>query len=524
MSEKPNIYWIDLFCGAGGTSEGIERSGGKVIVCVNHNHFAINSHKANHPEAIHFQEDVRNKDVVKAIAKIVAEIRAKDPRAIICIWASLECTNFSIAKGGLPRDADSRTLAEHMNMYIEAINPDYFWVENVKEFMSWGPLDQNGRPVSRTAGQDFLKWCESIEKLGYKKDYRLLNSANYGAYQARERLFMQFVKPGLPITWPEQTHTKEKVVSGLFPMKQWNAVRDVLELNDHGQSILTRKKPLSDKTLKRILAGLKKFVPKGQTGFTKQYNSGKDVHRCKSLDEPIGTITTNNSHAIVQTSYLHSYYGKGNVHDLNGPCPTVSTKDRFAKANVFFLDQQYGNSKPKDIDSPTGALTANPKFNLVESQFIMNGNSSTSPAKSLDEPAPTITQRTHLIVNPGWGGHSSGVDSPCVTVIARQDKAPLRLLSVEHGSVAHAIYEEDSEVMIEIKTFMVQHGITDIKMRMLHISELLQIQGFPKNYKLLGTKAERKKQIGNAVEVNQAKAIIQSHTLALEEHFNKMAA
>ena len=63
---------------------------------------------------------------------------------------------------------------------------------------------------------------------------------------------------------------------------------------------------------------------------------------------------------------------------------------------------------------------------------------------------------------------------------------------------------------VKIKRFMNKYGIADIKMRMLFIDELKQIQGFPKNYKLVGTKAEQKKYIGNAVEVNQAKALIEA--------------
>ena len=62
---------------------------------------------------------------------------------------------------------------------------------------------------------------------------------------------------------------------------------------------------------------------------------------------------------------------------------------------------------------------------------------------------------------------------------------------------------------------MVLNGIVDIKMRMLNIPELKQIQGFPKDYKLIGTQTEQKKFIGNAVEVNQAKALIQANYNAL---------
>lgn len=57
------------------------------------------------------------------------------------LWASLECTNHSKAKGGMSRDADSRTLADHLFRYIEALDPDSVQIENVEEFLIWGPLE-----------------------------------------------------------------------------------------------------------------------------------------------------------------------------------------------------------------------------------------------------------------------------------------------------------------------------------------------------------------------------------------------
>ena len=53
--------------------------------------------------------------------------------------------------------------------------------------------------------------------------------------------------------------------------------------------------------------------------------------------------------------------------------------------------------------------------------------------------------------------------------------------------------------MVEIKLFMAMYGITDIKMRMLNETELKLIMGFPREYVLIGTQAEKKKYIGNAV-------------------------
>lgn len=63
--ENINLLYTDLFCGAGGTSTGVEstRINGdqvaKVIACVNHDANAIASHAANHPDALHFTEDIR---------------------------------------------------------------------------------------------------------------------------------------------------------------------------------------------------------------------------------------------------------------------------------------------------------------------------------------------------------------------------------------------------------------------------------------------------------------------------------
>ena len=161
------LLYIDLFCGAGGTSTGVEKariSGKKcaqVIACVNHDPNAIASHAANHPEALHFTEDIRTLYLTD-LTKLVEDKRDESPNDMIVLWASLECTNFSKAKGGQPRDADSRTLAEHLFRYIEALDPDYIYIENVEDFMCWGNLDEKGKPVSKDKGRLYLKWVQNV--------------------------------------------------------------------------------------------------------------------------------------------------------------------------------------------------------------------------------------------------------------------------------------------------------------------------------------------------------------------------
>jgi DNA (cytosine-5)-methyltransferase 1 len=253
-------------------------------------------------------------------------------------------------------------------------------------------------------------------------------------------------------------------------------------------------------------------------------------------------------------AFISAYYGIGdNVSSIDAPAPTVTTKDRLALVSPKFIDQQFGQSKPVSVDVPCNSITANPKFNLVScKQFIMNqftggGQQSSiespSPSvttvpkqnlitcepwgmntsfnnigSSIDEPAPVITanRKWHYLMNPQYNSHGGSIDSPCFTLIAKMDKRPPYLVETEEGYAAIEFYETDSEITIRIKEFMCLYGITDIKMRMLRIPELLQIMGFPIDYVLVGTQAVQKKQIGNAVEVNIAKmrceAIVSSLT------------
>jgi DNA (cytosine-5)-methyltransferase 1 len=91
------------------------------------------------------------------------------------------------------------------------------------------------------------------------------------------------------------------------------------------------------------------------------------------------------------------------------------------------------------------------------------------------------------------------------------------------GYIAIEVYEADSEPMRKIKEFMALYGIADIKMRMLKIPELKRIMGFPENYKLVGTQADQKKFIGNAVEVNIARVLCEALVEELNITLKKVA-
>lgn len=512
------LLYIDLFCGAGGTSTGVNTARlhgeqcAEVIACVNHDAKAIASHASNHPDALHFTEDIRTLELSPLI-KHLQICRAKNPEALTVLWASLECTNFSKAKGGQPRDADSRTLAEHLFRYIEAIDPDYIQIENVEEFMSWGAIDENGRPVSKDRGRLYIRWVNKVKKYGYEFDFRILNAADYGAYTSRKRFFGIFAKKSLPIVFPEQTHCKSGQTDLFGTMPKWRPVREVLDFEDEGKSIFSREKPLSEKTLERIYAGLIKFGAGGKEAFIVKYNSmsqrGKYVP--PSIDAPCPTIATQGRLALASVAFLSKQFS-GAPEDKNisvdGPAGTITTKDRMALIQTSFLDMQYGNSKPSSIETAAGTVTTNPKHHLVNvKQWIMDTNFD-NVGSSIDDPSRVITanRKQHYLMNPQFTSAGGSVDSPCFTLIAKMDKRPPYLVATETGDIAIEIYETDSPMTVKIKEFMALYNIIDIKMRMLKIQELKLIMGFPEDYVLIGTQADQKKFIGNAVEVTIARA------------------
>lgn len=523
--EDIKLLYIDLFCGAGGTSTGVEHAKldgtkcARVVACVNHDANAIASHQANHPDTLHFTEDIRTLDLTGLTAHL-NRMRMKYPSALVVLWASLECTNFSKAKGGQPRDADSRTLAEHLFRYIEQLAPDYIQIENVEEFMSWGDMDDKGHPISKLKGCSYVRWTNKVISYGYHYDWRLLNAADFGAYTSRKRFFGQFAKKGLPIAFPVPIFSKNGD-SGMFhAYKKWKPVREVLDMNDAGQSIFDRKKPLCEKTLKRIYAGLIKFVAGGKETFLVKYNSMNQTgkYAAPGIDEPCPTVACQNRLGIANVSFMSKAfsgdpYSKNQSIDI--PAGTVTTKDHH-----FFVTAYYGNGGNHSVESSCPTLTTKDRQGLVSSRFLANEYSSGGQLSSIDAPCPAVltTPKQKVVdcflMNPQFNSAGGDINKPCFTLIARMDKMPPYLISTEKG-IGIRIFETDSEMTCKIKEFMAMYGIIDIKMRMLNINELKRIMGFPDNYILVGTQAEQKKYIGNAVEVNMSRVLCESLCAAL---------
>ena len=449
---KRKLAAADLFCGAGGTTAGAVASGFvDMRLAVNHWRTAIFSHRENHPQVRH----------------ICARIDDIDPRndktlpKIDLLMASPECTHHSNARGGRPIDDQKRATSWHVIIWAEAMRPKWVVVENVREFRNWGPLTKEGRPNKRRKGQTFRAWLKSLESLGYQVSIELLNAADFGAATKRIRLFVvaRLGSSRRDIPWPEITH----------PQADWKPAWSILDFSKPCPSIFSRKKPLAEKTLRRIEIGLRKFIGEAAEPFLVNYHGGVDPRRDGTERQcdpsrPLPTIDTSNRYGLVAPFVIQAQGPGGSddsykgVHDPREPMRTLLARNNLGVIVPFFLPRTGIYDSKKD-----------PK-----------------PSKSLEVPLNTILASVapgHVITPFLTKYYGTGVVDPLDTVTAK-------------GRFGLALVETMKEL-----------GVVDIGFRMLDVDELARAQGFPENYYLHGTKAEQVRQVGNAVCPPVAEAI-----------------
>jgi DNA (cytosine-5)-methyltransferase 1 len=460
----------DLFCGAGGSSTGAVNSGHvEVVYALNHWPTAIASHSANHPDTQHVCE----------------RIDAIDPRRqvpeIDLLMASPECTHHSNARGGRPMEDQKRATGWHVVHWAEVKQPKWIIVENVREFLSWGPLGRDGRPVKANKGSTFRAWLACLTSLGYHCEWKLLNAADYGAATKRIRFFM-VARRGTsrkPIPWPEPSH-----------VGNWRPAHEIIDWQRPCPSIFDRKRPLSPKTLKRIEIGLRKFCGEGAEPFIVQtrgpgYTSSQD--RIYPTSEPMPTIIGHNHRGVVQPFVLHSGgRNNGDAASPDEPLTTVVARNHHAVIQPFlvphFGERPGQMPRTHPVTDPLPAVTGQGAGSLVQPFLFDTTGRGAGRSKSLDEPLPSIVAARNgkSIVMPfitqfnGTGGANS-VQQPLTTVTAKH----------RHG--------------LALVELMDSLGIVDIGFRMLDVDELAAAQSFPAGYVLTGNKADQVRQVGNAV-------------------------
>jgi DNA (cytosine-5)-methyltransferase 1 len=436
---KKTIYAADLFCGAGGESTGMMLAAQDLgltvdLLAVNHWEMAVETHSFNHPDARHLCESIQNVDPTKAIPGGRLEL----------LWASPECTHHSVARGGRPCSDQSRASAWLLLKWLSELYVERVIIENVPEFMSWGPLGKDGRPIQKRRGEVFQAWVSALRSLGYTVDWRVLRAADYGDPTTRRRLFVQAVRGRKKICWPQPTHSEHPEI---FNQSPWVPAREIIDWNLQGQSIVDRRKPLADATLARIEAGIRKYWGEWAEPFLVVL---RGTGGSRSLNLPLPAVTAGGLHLGLVQPFLTKFHG-GNPnrnHSVNEPIPTLDTANRFGLVEPLFIPQHScGTVKPVSCPAPT--ITTTGAIGMVE-PFIIQYYGNGEP-RSIRQPLDTVTCRDRF-----------GLVTP-----------------------AHL----------------------DIRFRMLQPHELAGAQGFPKSYWFAGNKSEQVKQIGNAVPCGLARAL-----------------
>lgn len=492
------LTFTDLFCGAGGSSTGaIGIPGVQVRIASNHWELAVQTHNENHPDADHLCADL-------------SQINPRYfPRTDI-LWASPECTNHSVAKGKrradsqpdlfgevLPDAAAERSRATMWDVprFTEAHRYEAVIVENVVEAWNWEP---------------FRAWLMAMDSLGYEHHVVFLNSMHAqafgpGAPQSRDRMYVVFWRKGnrmpdfVRVTSPaavcaecgqvraRQVFKRPERAWGRYRaqyvfrcpnMKCRNAVvepsfrpaAEIIDWTHRGQRIGDRAKPLADKTLARIQAGIERYWGPFITEHTAEY-------RVRGVDRPLSTVRAGGHHFGLAVP-VEGRDGKAAL-PVDQPARTMTTRSETGLA--FIAELRGGGSKHRPVSDPLCTVTAAGNHHGLVTTYY--GNGAVVPAGEAALPTCTTVERHALLTPTGgtWRNDATPESQPVPTRTTR-----------ENDGVA----------------FGPTLNVDDVLFRMLEPREIAGAMDFPRDYIILGNRREQVRQAGNAVTPPAARDLV----------------
>lgn len=494
------------FAGGGGSCEGIKQAlGFEPHIAMNHNPVAMAMHAVNHPRTLHYPEDIFSVDPKISTGGL----------PVLLGWFSPDCRHFSKAKGGTPVKKEIRGLAWVVLRWALAVRPRYLMLENVEEFRSWGPLkaDKKGNlyPDPAYTGATFHAFigmlshgvapdcpalaeaCEFLQididsddarrlvsGLGYNVDHKEMRACDYGAPTIRKRLFVVSRCDGEAVVWPDPSHgapDSAEVLAG--QLQPYRTAAECIDWSIPTRSIMGRKKPLADNTLRRIVKGLKRYVIDcpdpyivqiGQTGFGgdgRQYATGT----------PLTTVTSKAEHLLIEpfavkcnhTSNRTKYdCFRGQSGRL--PLQTVTQTHGFAVAAPVVV-RQFGNSTGNRADAPVGTIMpgGGGKTQLASAVLVGAGGptysgklrSIAAPMRIIPTESHTALATSHLVQLRGTckDGKPTRTPAPTLTASGNHIGHVQAFITKYYGTAtavscadpAHAITTKDRMALAEVQ-------------------------------------------------------------------------
>lgn len=482
------ILAVDLFCGAGGTSSGILKACDErlrvpiQLTAVNHWQTAINTHTLNHPRVKHICEPVENIHPLDLIKGGKLDLLA----------ASCECRFHSNARGGGPCNEQSRSQPWQLIRWATDIRVENILMENVREFMKWGPLNsRTKRPIKSRKGEYFRSFVNALGNIYKYVDWKVQVCADYGDATTRPRLIL--IARNTPIVWPAPTHGEGRA-------NPWRNARECID------SLLKGKSMFGDdgnprhcaNTVKRIIAGFEKQGGAAEP-FLAILRGTTDAHlrsSIRSLDEPLPTLCASGNHVCLVEPFVIGQQSGATARGVDQPLPTVCCAGAIRLVEPFIYIANHGEDLKR-----RGTVGRR--------------------VKSLDEPLPTVTTSGGLALcepmivqtdqTGGNGCYVRSIDRPLATVVTKQNMILVEPMVMKYYKTGRCkSLNQPLDTVTTKARFMLVEPISgdtvgiDILTRMLQPHELAASHSFPKHYKFTGTKADQTKQIGNSVPVELA--------------------
>jgi DNA (cytosine-5)-methyltransferase 1 len=202
---------VDLFCGAGGLSEGFRQNGFNILLDNDFDTWCEATYKLNHPETNFISGPIQ--DITAA--RIKSELGIK-PGELDCIIGGPPCQAFSVYnhQRGM-HDERSGLFREYLRL-VTGLLPKYVIIENVPGITSV----EDGIAVTEIK--------QRLRKLGYNVESALLKAEDYGVAQERRRLVFIGNRINADVIFPTPTHGE-----GLLPyLTVWDAISDLPPLKN----------------------------------------------------------------------------------------------------------------------------------------------------------------------------------------------------------------------------------------------------------------------------------------------------
>jgi DNA (cytosine-5)-methyltransferase 1 len=213
MTQSKRPIGIDLFAGAGGMSLGFQDAGFDIVAAIDYDPIHCATHEFNFPECETICRSVT--DIDGAFIRNKAKLGKRD---IDVVFGGAPCQGFSLI-GKRALDDPRNTLVHHFVRLVAELRPKYFVFENVKGLT----IGQHKRFLEEI--------IEAFREKGYSVEgkFQVLNAADYGVPQDRQRLFLYGARRGLGLPkYPEPTHARANGKLSLFRERKTPTVHDAI--------------------------------------------------------------------------------------------------------------------------------------------------------------------------------------------------------------------------------------------------------------------------------------------------------